>query len=171
MYAVKGICILDNDGNRILSKYYDETLFETTKEQRAFEKKLFGKTHRANTEIIMFDGITCLYKSNIDLFFYVFGSADENELVLASVLTAYYDAISIVLRDAVEKVNLFENMDAVMLITDEIVDGGIILESDPGALAQFVVKAGKDTDLPLGDQTLSQALNVAGGLLRKHLLN
>jgi len=28
-------------------QYYDDT-YETTKEQRAFEKKLFQKTHRAN---------------------------------------------------------------------------------------------------------------------------
>jgi len=41
-------------------------------------------------------------------------------------LTAYYDAIAIVLRDIVEKATLFEHMDAVMLITDEIVDGGYV---------------------------------------------
>jgi len=28
----------------------------------------------------MFEGITCVYKSNIDLFFYVFGSSEENEV-------------------------------------------------------------------------------------------
>jgi hypothetical protein len=33
----------------------------------------------------MFEGITCVYKSNVDLLFYVFGSASENELILASV--------------------------------------------------------------------------------------
>ena len=28
----------------------------------------------------MFDGITCVYKSNIDLFFYIFGDQNENEV-------------------------------------------------------------------------------------------
>lgn len=28
----------------------------------------------------MFEGITCVYRSNIDLFFYVFGSSNENEV-------------------------------------------------------------------------------------------
>jgi hypothetical protein len=28
----------------------------------------------------MFDGITCVYKSNIDLFFYVYGASSENEV-------------------------------------------------------------------------------------------
>lgn len=46
MYIVKGMCILDNDGNRILAKYYDKNVLPTTKEQKAFEKNLFNKTHR-----------------------------------------------------------------------------------------------------------------------------
>ncbi len=46
------------------------------------------------------------------------------QLLLASVLNSYYDAVSMILRENVEKARLFENMDSVMLITDEIVDGG-----------------------------------------------
>lgn len=80
MYLIKGIAILDNDGNRILAKYYDQNILSTLKEQKAFEKNLFTKTHRANAEIIMLDGLTCVYKSNVDLFFYVMGSSHENEV-------------------------------------------------------------------------------------------
>jgi len=80
LYTVKGMAILDNDGNRILAKYYDDNVFPTIKEQKAFEKNLFNRTHRANAEIIMLDGITCLYRSNVDLFFYVMGSSHENEV-------------------------------------------------------------------------------------------
>lgn len=80
MYVVKGIAILDNDGKRILAKYYDSTL-PTAKEQKVFEKNLFAKTHRANTEIIMLENMTCVYKGNVDLFFYVMGSSHENEVV------------------------------------------------------------------------------------------
>ena len=95
MYIIKGIAILDNDGNRILAKvscsikvvgsnaetisfqYYDDA-YPTAKEQRGFEKNLFAKTHRANGEIIMLDGFTCVYKNSVDLFFYVMGSSSEN---------------------------------------------------------------------------------------------
>ena len=78
---MKGLAILDNDGNRILAKYYDDKIFPTAKEQKAFEKNLFTKTHKANSEIIMLDGLTILYKSNVDLFFYVMGSSHENEVI------------------------------------------------------------------------------------------
>ena len=33
-----------------------------------------------SAEIIMFEGLTCVYKSNVDLFFYVIGSSNENEV-------------------------------------------------------------------------------------------
>jgi hypothetical protein len=71
LYTIKGILILDNDGRRILGNYYDT--FPSLKEQTAFEKSLFAKTSKANSEVLMLDGLTVLYKSNVDLYFYVLG--------------------------------------------------------------------------------------------------
>lgn len=58
-------------------QYYDDT-FSSVKEQKAFERNLFNKTHRANAEVIMLDGMTCIYRNSVDLFFYVMGSSNEN---------------------------------------------------------------------------------------------
>ncbi|KAI2666487.1 Coatomer subunit zeta-2 [Labeo rohita] len=79
LYTVKAIFILDNDGNRLLSKYYDPDLYPSMKEQKNFEKNVFNKTHKADNEIAFLEGMTIVYKSSIDLFFYVVGSAQENE--------------------------------------------------------------------------------------------
>ena len=48
LYSIKAILILDQDGKRILGKYYDKEILATEKEQSAFEKNLFQKTHKAN---------------------------------------------------------------------------------------------------------------------------
>lgn len=122
------MCILDNDGNRILAKYYDKVLYPTAKEQKAFEKNLFNKTHRANAEIIMLDGLTCVYKSNVDLFFYVMGGTHENELILMSVLNCLFDSVSMILKKNVEKRAVLDNLDIVMLAFDEICDGGWVFQ-------------------------------------------
>lgn len=167
LYTVKAILILDNDGNRIISKYYDET-FPTTKEQKAFEKNLFNKTHRANAEIIMFEGLTCVYRSNVDLFFYVIGSSAENELILVSVLNCLYDAVSQMLKKNVEKRALIDNLDGAFLILDEICDNGIILESDPTAITHRVALRGDD--IPLGEQTVAQVLQSAKEQIKWSLL-
>ena len=79
LYIVKGILLLDNDGNRLVAKYYDDQ-FPTVKEQKAFEKSLFTKTHKANGEIIMLEGVTIVYRNSVDLFYYVIGSTSQNEV-------------------------------------------------------------------------------------------
>ena len=70
-----------NRTNSCSPQYYDDT-FPTAKEKKAFERNLFNKTHRVNGEIIMLDGLTCVYKSSVDLFFYVMGSANENGVTI-----------------------------------------------------------------------------------------
>ncbi|KRT79588.1 hypothetical protein AMK59_8080 [Oryctes borbonicus] len=187
LYTVKGIAILDNDGNRILAKYYDKNVFPTAKEQRTFEKNLFNKTHRANAEIIMLDGLTCVYRSNVDLFFYVMGSSHENEvsspisiclygnvlyfcfqLILMSVLNCLYDSVSQILRKNVEKRAVLESLDIVMLAMDEICDGGIIIDADSSSVVSRV--ALRTDDIPLGEQTVAQVLQSAKEQLKWSLL-
>ncbi|CAB4065954.1 COPZ [Lepeophtheirus salmonis] len=62
------------------------------------KRAFFSKTAKSNSEILMLDGMTILYKSSVDLLFYVMGSCHENELLLMSVLNCLYDSQSISLR-------------------------------------------------------------------------
>jgi hypothetical protein len=54
--------------------------------------------HLCVAEIIMFDDNLVVYKQQGDLMFYVTGSLAENELILYSVLQAFYEATAILLR-------------------------------------------------------------------------
>uniref|UniRef100_A0A452ULL3 Coatomer subunit zeta n=1 Tax=Ursus maritimus TaxID=29073 RepID=A0A452ULL3_URSMA len=49
LYTIKAVFILDNDGHRLLAKYYDDT-FPSLKEQMAFEKNVFNKTSRTDSK-------------------------------------------------------------------------------------------------------------------------
>ncbi|CAF0733829.1 unnamed protein product [Brachionus calyciflorus] len=166
LYTIKAILILDNDGNRLIGKYYDNT-FSSIKEQVDFEKILFNKTHKANGEIIMLDNLTIVYRSIVDLFFYVIGSTSDNEIMLVSVLNCLYDSISQILRKNMEKKYLFDYMDAVELTVDEICDNGILMETDPTAIAQ---RAGLKDDVPLGEQTVMDVVKSARDQLKWSLL-
>merc|ERR1719339_522423 len=162
--TVKGILILDNDGKRILAKYYDGESFPNTAAQKKFEKSLFTKTHKANAEIIMLDGLTCLYKSSVDLFFYVLGSGQENELLLMAVLDCLFTTVSGILRKNVDKKSLCDNMEVIMLAMDEMIDNGMIMESDSQQVISRV--ALRSDDIPLGEQTVAQGLQSAKEQLR-----
>merc|ERR1719150_681826 len=168
LYTIKGILILDNDGNRILSSYYDKVNFPTLKEQTAFEKNLFNKTSKSNAEIVLLDGMVILHRSNVELYFYVIGSQSENELLLLSALNCVYDSVSQILRKNVEKRALFENLDIVLLAMDEICDGGIFLEADPNAVVSRV--AIRTDDIPIGEQTVAQVFQSAKDQIKWSLL-
>uniref|UniRef100_A0A8D0DGS3 Coatomer subunit zeta n=2 Tax=Episquamata TaxID=1329912 RepID=A0A8D0DGS3_SALMN len=167
LYTVKAILILDNDGDRLFAKYYDDT-YPTVKEQKAFEKNIFNKTHRTDSEIALLEGLTVVYKSSIDLYFYVIGSSYENELMLMAVLNCLFDSLSQMLRKNVEKRALLENMEGLFLAVDEIVDGGVILESDPQQVLHRVAVRGED--VPLTEQTVSQVLQSAKEQIKWSLL-
>uniref|UniRef100_A0A8C7RBA4 Coatomer subunit zeta n=1 Tax=Oncorhynchus mykiss TaxID=8022 RepID=A0A8C7RBA4_ONCMY len=147
LYTVKAVLILDNDGERLYAKYYDDT-YPSVKEQKAFEKNIFSKTHRTDSEIALLEGLTVVYKSNIDLFFYVVGSSHENEVII---LEAVLNCLKNVERRA-----LLENMEGLFLAVDEIVDGGVILESDPQQVVHRVALRGED--VPYSEQTVTQVM-------------
>lgn len=156
LQTIKGVCILDNDGKRVVSKYYDtkDQTFATAKDQKVFEGKVFKATEKSSSEIVAINNYTVVFRSNVDLFFYVFGDSRENELMLLSVLNAMYESISMILRKNVEKRALFDHMDSILLICDEIVDRGILLECDPNNIVNRVHV--KTEDIPLSEQTVTQ---------------
>jgi coatomer subunit zeta len=97
-----------------------------------------------------------------DVMLYVVGGSDENEIVwlyarpshpslrvansvpsqlLYNVILALRDSLSILLKNSTDKRTIIENYDLVTLAIDEIVDDGIILETDPMVVASRVSRA------------------------------
>ncbi|RIB05631.1 Longin-like domain-containing protein [Gigaspora rosea] len=172
LYTTTAVILLDGEGNRILAKYYgSKNAYPTPKEQKVFEKGLFDKTRRANGEIILYDNHVVLYRSNIDVFFYVVGSVEENELLLSTILNAFYDAVSSLLRHQVEKRTIADNLDLVVLALDETIDDGIALETDPNVIVSRVTRPRTDTtDIPITEQTFIQAYHTARERVTERLL-
>mmetsp|Transcript_37343 Transcript_37343/g.80664 ORF Transcript_37343/g.80664 Transcript_37343/m.80664 type:complete len:184 (+) Transcript_37343:185-736(+) len=175
MPKVKAMIVLDNEGKRITVKYYAKDWATSVKEQSNFERSLFAKTARTNArgeaEIIMFDNFVVVYKFISDVYFYVVSSVDENEIVLAQVLQALTESSQILLRSSVDKRSVLENLDLILIAMDEIIDGGIIFETDSQQVASRVTMRGKDDGFGnLSDQTLSQAFASAKEQFSKHML-
>lgn len=174
LYTTSAVLILDTDGNRVIAKYYQpphaasflatatpaqqnavaattpqlstKNPLSTLKEQRAFEKAIFDKTKRATGDIVLYDSHLILFKASLDVIFYVVGPAAENELMLSGVLSAFYDATSMLVRHQVEKRAILENLDLVTLALDETVDDGIILETDSTTIASRVSRPRPDVN-------------------------
>ncbi|KAM0752782.1 coatomer protein [Meredithblackwellia eburnea MCA 4105] len=167
--SVTAVILIDSDGNRLFAKYYQPAHvdpknptafkhpFQSTKDQRALEMGIWDKTRRATGDILLYSSQLVLYKASIDVSFYVIGPEGENELMLQSVLNAFYDAVSLLLRHQVEKRAILENLDLVVLALDETVDNGIILETDAVAIASRVSRPKPDAGVNLSDITINEA--------------
>ncbi|PKA63253.1 Coatomer subunit zeta-1 [Apostasia shenzhenica] len=174
--TIKNILLLDSEGKRVAVKYYTDD-WPTNAVKLAYEKSVFTKTQKTNArtegaEIAMFDGYIVVYKFIQDLHFFVTGGDNENELILATVLQGFFDAVGIILRNNVDKRTALENLDLILLCLDEIVDGGIILETEANVIAEKSVSSSGLADgmSSLSEQTISQALATAREHLARSLL-
>ncbi|KAJ1997142.1 Golgi-to-ER vesicle coat component [Coemansia thaxteri] len=162
LYTVRAMVIMDGEGNRLISKYYSRgphaQNYKTFKDQKKFEGELFAKTRKSTSEVILFDGQTVLFKYVNDAYFYLVGDPEENELLLSAVLNGFVEALSLLLKHNVDKRNLLDNLDMVVLALDEAVDDGIALETDPNVIASNVSKRGVDSIDALTTSINEQAL-------------
>ncbi|KAI0483187.1 snare-like protein [Xylariaceae sp. FL0804] len=156
LQAVNAIIILSvDDGSRIFAKYYNTphhaptassgsqstSPYPDVKSQKTFEKGLLEKTAKQNSDIILYDNKICLFKMESDVMMYVVGGVDENEVLLYNVILAMRDSLHLLFKQSVDKRTIIENYDLVSLAIDEIVDDGIILETDPTIITYRVSKA------------------------------
>lgn len=179
LYSVKAIIVLDNDGERLCAKYFDNETFPNTDQQTKFEERLFDKTTNNDSEIILFEQLTIVYRSNVDLMFFVVGSCDENELILSQVLDCLYECTTDVLRKNVEKSEFMAEYNQILMIIDNMVDQGVIMEVDPdevldqipgrsGSNAAMIQSLSKSAGgMKVGDMTAGQLLNSAKNMLKQ----
>ncbi|KAI9800130.1 MAG: Golgi-to-ER vesicle coat component [Piccolia ochrophora] len=173
LFSVNAILILStDDASRLLTKYYsaphppagatDKSTnypganhYPHLKDQKAFEKGLFEKTAKQTSDIILYDNRVVMFKTESDVMLYVVGGAEENEILLYSVVLALRDSLNILLKNSTDKRTIIENYDLVSLAIDEIVDDGIILETDP------VIVASRVSRPPVQDMTAVKGLDLS----------
>ncbi|KAL2217712.1 Longin-like domain-containing protein [Thermoascus aurantiacus ATCC 26904] len=159
LFSVNAILIMStDDSSRIFAKYYSPphppagvpanstdypgaNPYPTLKEQKAFEKGLLEKTLKQTTDVILYDNRVVVFKMESDVMLYVVGSAEENEVLLYNVVLSLRDTLGILFKGATDKRTIVENYDLVALAVDEIVDDGIVLETDPVLIASRVSRA------------------------------
>ena len=106
---VKGVVVLDNEGRRVISKYYNSktTPLESTTSQKTFERQLFLKSNKQTSgkssapstaatnlyenDIMIVDSYTAVFRCYSDMSIYILGMAEDNELLLGQVLDCIHE--------------------------------------------------------------------------------
>ncbi|EEA06755.1 clathrin adaptor complex small chain family protein [Cryptosporidium muris RN66] len=166
LQTILGCIILDSDGERIASRYYGNyksNSFMRLCNQLEFEKQLYQKgsklAGRNEAEAIFVDEFLCLVYAINDICIYLISKKSENELILLDVINCIYGTLLTVTVNNISKKSLFENLDSVHLILDEVVDeSGIILETDPRVVYQRIRMQGSNA---LEETSFNQAFTTA----------
>eukprot|EP00668_Euglena_longa_P002980 GGOE01003478.1.p1 GENE.GGOE01003478.1~~GGOE01003478.1.p1 ORF type:complete len:207 (-),score=23.62 GGOE01003478.1:276-896(-) len=129
---------------------------------RPFKKE--STSPNENGEVLLFEDHLVVYRSEEDTSLFLVGSSEENEVVLLQVLTSFWDALNQLLRNNCEKKTLLENFELLILVADEMIDDGIILEINPQNIFNEVSPhATLDSETPLN------ALNTMAKLVKQNL--
>ncbi|KAH9259472.1 hypothetical protein BASA81_002515 [Batrachochytrium salamandrivorans] len=144
--SISAVLVLDSQsGSRIHAKYFSPELIGAPDKQLAFEKKLFSKSVASNeVDVLMLEGSLAVYYMGTDVFFYVVGGVQENEIILQIVLDAFTQTLKSVLRGHLDKHTILDNLELLLLTVDEIVDRGTVLETDSAVLSKRVMLRNPD---------------------------
>lgn len=135
--TIKAVTVLDESGRRLFGRYYDQEYFPTNKDCLQFETALLKRTKKPldnNDEMIdHFDSYTVVGQKAIDIYIYIVGDANENELTLTYILQSVMDALNSITQQGqmLDKSQVMQNYNKVLIIFDEAVsDNGVILEAN-----------------------------------------
>ncbi|KAF0987048.1 hypothetical protein HZS_6868, partial [Henneguya salminicola] len=131
--SIQALLFIDNEGKRIYSKFYHPNL-QTLKDQKSFEKKVFGSTPKENYEIFAIETYCIVYRIFSDFVLYVVGYNNENQLFLNNVCSTIYESMNIIIGKSIDKNLLLDSMDNLIMLIDEVIDSGIVLELDPNLI-------------------------------------
>ena len=121
-------------------------------------------------EIIVLDGNVVVYKQTSDLYLYMVGSLNENELILSNMLTCLSDTLAQIIKTpSIDRRSLLDNLDSVLLALDELIDNGIIMDMDSVRIGQRVTQRHKDMGDNFNEESMQQAFSKARDLARAFL--
>ena len=78
-------------------------------------------------DITLYDSHLAIYKHSFDLIFYFIAGPTKNDLMISTALTSLTDALTMLLRNSLEKRGVLEDLDLVLLCLDEMIDDGWVL--------------------------------------------
>ena len=94
-------------------------------------------------DIMNVDDYVAVFRCYIDMTIYVLGDGKyDNELILASVLDTIHECFDQVFKHNIERKSLINNMTGVILVIDELIDQGIIMQLDANTIMQRISTKG-----------------------------
>lgn len=194
LHKIKAIIVLDNSGNRVFCKYFPTDIdpskrsdtglvaggqWASLDRQKSLEATIHNKSrsgaernnygpYAADGDIMVVEDLAVVYDVQPELSFYVVGDANENILILSSVLSCLVESLQELLKchGAIDRRTLLENYDILILVVDEMIDDGIIFEVASSAVVGEITPFLTDSS---GTDNAKKALGAFGKYIKQNL--
>ena len=138
---IKALILLDSDGSKIYSKYYNCPALQTSSARTLFEHHLHSKTMKVNannmeSEALLIEEYSVVFKLVNDLVLYVLADAEENEILMTALLEAIVEAMETLYRGELQEKAVVDEIELLMLAWDEAVADGVILSCDAETIVE-----------------------------------
>ncbi|SCM02742.1 coatomer subunit zeta, putative [Plasmodium chabaudi chabaudi] len=148
-----------------MNSFYDETYndLKTVDDQKQFEHDIVDKIKKMSSlmneiEIVVSNQYIILCLPVNDIYIFVVGDENSNELVLYEVMKAIQDSLNNITNNNIGKKQLIDKLDSVFLLFDEIIDNGIIMETNSNIIVnRLYMNEGDIQDLTSLNQAISSA--------------
>ena len=137
---VKFIVILDNSGKLIYSKYY--TAKDKSK-QHEFEKQLCVQVKNLNIspgelDIFSMDEYNIFVKIIGQIAYFIGLNEEDNECLGYNFCKIFENCLGNITNDNFDRVKIFENLERIIVMIDEMLVNGIIINTDQDSISKLI---------------------------------
>ena len=139
---IKFIIILDNSGKIIYSKYYTDK--KTAEKQREFEKQLCFQVKNLNIlpgelDIFSIEDINIFVKIIGEVAYFIGINEEDNECLGYNFCRIFENCLGSILNDNFDRAKIFNNLEKIILLIDELVNNGIIVNTNQESIEKLIV--------------------------------
>ena len=163
---IKFIIILDNNGKLIYGKYFID---KDQEKQREFEKQLCFQVKNLNIsqdelDIFNIDDYNVFVKIIGEIAYFIGVNEDDNECLGYNFCKIFENCLGNITNDNFDRKKIFNNLDKIMLIIDEMVDNGLIINTDPDSIEKLTSLQDQSGSKFISFASSEQSTSSGGGL-------
>ena len=163
---IKFIIILDNNGKLIYGKYFID---KDQEKQREFEKQLCFQVKNLNIsqdelDIFNIDDYNVFVKIIGEIAYFIGVNEDDNECLGYNFCKIFENCLGSLTNDNFDRKKIFDNLDKIMLIIDEMVDNGLIINTDPDSIEKLTSLQDQSGSKFISFASSEQSSSSGGGL-------
>ena len=163
---IKFIIILDNSGKLIYGRYFID---KDQERQREFEKQLCFQVKNLNIsqdelDIFNIDDYNIFVKIIGEIAYFIGINENDNECLGYNFCKIFENCLGSITNDNFDRQKIFDNLDKIMLIIDEMVDNGLIINTDPESIEKLISHQNESGSKFISFGTSEQSSSSGGGL-------